>query len=152
MTRKTKFYEKLKFMAIENHKIVLQAFDRFFFFFWHMTSLFLTWTVSQIEGSYFNCAVMLETNGSVQQLQFLNYLHKYLWIVLCSLVLIFRINNLYQTSFSCKYCWQLNLVFHSWEEWCCVWVQNFNTNNEVCAAVGALVPWVRAASFWFSSI
>jgi hypothetical protein len=43
-----------------------------------MISLFLTWAGSQIEGSRFNYAVILETNGSVQQLQFLNHLHKYL--------------------------------------------------------------------------
>jgi hypothetical protein len=63
-------------MAIENYKIVSQAFDQFSPL--HMSSLFLTWAVSQIEGSCFNYAVILETNGSVQQLQFLNYLDKYL--------------------------------------------------------------------------
>jgi hypothetical protein len=37
----------------------------------------------------------LETNGSVQQLQFLNHLHKYLWLVLYSLILFIRIHDLY---------------------------------------------------------
>jgi hypothetical protein len=42
----------------------------------------------------------LETNGSVQQLQFLNYLDKYLWLVLYSLILFLEFTIYIKSFFS----------------------------------------------------